>query len=80
MDRLEYTAECLCGGKFLCLFKKPTRMQHTLSKAKCSNCKSEAQFYCFKGQNEKGQTHYYCDHDVIEMTDILKNKMKESAA
>ncbi len=79
MAKLEYTAECLCGGKYECLFKKPTLMQHSVNKSFCDKCKSEAQFYCFKGQNDKGP-YFYVDHDAITMTDELKNKMKEKAA
>ena len=76
MARLEYQAECVCGGKILAVFKKPTQMQPTLRKASCRECKSVFMFTCFKGQNEKGP-YYYTKHEVTDMTRQLKDKLKE---
>ena len=76
MATLEYKAECLCGGGLTCSFKKPTRMQHSVSFALCDGCGSRFMFSCAAGANENGR-YYKADHVLTKMTDSLKQKLKQ---
>lgn len=75
MAKIEYSAECLCGGKLLTTFKKPTRFQHSVSKAACSGCSSEFQFSCYVEYNE-GARAYVPSHEVVNMTAKLREVLK----
>lgn len=70
MAKMEYSAECLCGGKIITSFKKPTRMQHSVSKTICNNCKSEFQF-TFSVQYSDGAKVFMPEHEVVHMTEKL---------
>lgn len=76
MAKLEYSAECLCGGKILTTFKKPTVFQHTVSRVRCHGCDSEFLFSFSIDRNEKGRM-YIADHVVSSMSEKLEQKVKE---
>jgi len=76
MAKLEYRAECLCGGELKCFFRKPTQMQPYVSRTTCSGCGSEFMLTCTVGANENGR-YYKTDHEVTKMTVILKQKLKQ---
>jgi hypothetical protein len=76
MAKIEYSAECLCGGKILTTFKKPTRMQHSISKVRCQGCQSEFMF-SFHVEYNEGARAYVPSHEVVNMTDKLKSVVKE---
>ena len=79
MAKLEYSAECLCGGKIITTFKKPTRMQQTISKATCSVCRSEFMF-AFSVEYNDGKRAYMPEHEVTHMTPKLQAVMKAKRA
>jgi hypothetical protein len=76
MAILEYSAECLCGGKIITTFKKPTRFQHSISRTHCQGCGSEFMF-TFTIEYKDGVRAYVPDHEVVQMTGKLKEKLKE---
>jgi hypothetical protein len=75
MARIEYKAECLCGGKLETTFKKPTRFQPSVSKALCQGCASEFMFTCSieYANNERA---YVPEHKVLRMTAKLKEALE----
>ncbi len=83
MAKIEYSAECLCGGKIITTFKKPTRMQHSVSRASCKGCDSKFMF-TFSLEYNEGARAYVPEHEVDVVTPKLKAalnaKKKEMAA
>lgn len=75
MAKLEYKASCACGGEILLQFKKPTRFETSVERARCSSCKSEFMFWFALEYNDKGRV-YVPSHEVIETTEAFKEIMK----
>lgn len=40
MALLNMESKCVCGSKIKCSFRKPTRMQNTMTKVTCKGCLS----------------------------------------
>ncbi len=76
MAKLEYKAECLCGGELRALFRKPTRFQSSIVRTHCRGCASEYQFTCDIEYNDKGRV-YDTSHVVLDHSEKLLNKIKE---
>ena len=76
MAKLEYKAECLCGGEFRVMFKKPTRLEASVERAHCSKCHSEFMFFTDVDYNEHGRV-YVTSHEVLNATEELQLKAKE---
>jgi hypothetical protein len=72
MGKIEYSGECLCGGKILTAFKKPTRFQHSIAKALCQGCQSEFMLYCYLEYND-GVRAYMPSHEVVTATKKLRD-------
>jgi hypothetical protein len=75
MAKLEYSAECLCGGTLATVFKKPTRMQPSVARAQCKGCKSEFMF-TFSVEYSDGHRAYVPGHELIHMTEKLKEVLR----
>jgi hypothetical protein len=75
MAKLEYTAQCLCGGKLTTTFKKPTRMQPTVAKTPCQGCGSEFMF-TFSIEYSDGHRAYVPGNEIMHMTTKLKDVLK----
>jgi hypothetical protein len=76
MAKLEYSGECRCGGKIKTMFKKPTRFQPSIARAKCQGCKSDFLFTCLVEYSDDGQRAYMPTHKVTRMTPALKEALK----
>lgn len=74
MAKMEYSAECRCGGKILVTFKKPTRFQPSIAKATCKGCGSKFLF-TYSVEYSGGQRAYVPEHKVLKMTPGLKAKL-----
>jgi hypothetical protein len=79
MARIEYEAECLCGGRLKCLFKKPTRMEASTARSFCSKCESEFMFSLSINPDKQGRV-YRTEHVVLNEKPLLKEKVKEKKA
>ena len=79
MARMEYSAECLCGGQMVVTFKKPTAFEHTVSRTACPGCRSEFMFSFTIDHNERGRL-YIADHVITSMSEKLEQKVKEKKA
>ncbi len=76
MAKIEYKAECLCGGRLETTFKKPTRFEPTIKRAICSGCSSEFLF-TYSVEYNGGMRAYVPEHKVLRMTAKLKNALNE---
>lgn len=79
MAKIEYQAECLCGGEILTTFKKPTRMQPTVTLTTCRGCHSQFMF-TFSVEYHEGLRAYVPEHEVMQMTPKLKKVLKAKKA
>jgi hypothetical protein len=84
MAKIEYKAECLCGGEILLIYKKPTRFEPTIARTKCKGCLSEFLF-AFSVEYSGGQRAYVPEHSMMNVTPKLreainakKNQTKET--
>lgn len=75
MAKIEYQAQCLCGGQIKTVFKKPTRFQPSIVKTSCKGCGSEFMF-TYSVEYSDGQRAYVPEHEVLKMTPELKAKLE----
>lgn len=70
MAKIEYSAECLCGGQIKTVFKKPTRFQPSIARGRCKGCESEFMF-TYSVEYSGGQRAYVPEHKPINVTPKL---------
>lgn len=74
MAKMEYTAECVCGGQIKASFKKPDRLQHSIARPTCSNCHSKFMF-TFYVEYRDGKKMIERDFEVTNATEKLRNAL-----
>lgn len=77
MAKIEYSAECLCGGKMLTTFKNPTRFQHSVSRVTCGGCGSEFMFLFSVEYDENNVRAIMPTHEAINLTPKLLDAIKK---
>jgi hypothetical protein len=71
MAKIEYSAQCLCGGEILLTFTKPTRFEPSIVRTKCKGCLSEFLFN-FSVEYNGGQRAYVPEHSMMNITPKLR--------
>jgi len=75
MAKIEYQAQCLCGGQIITTFKKPTRFQPSIALALCQGCGSRFMF-TYSVEYANGQRAYVPEHKVLKMTAKLNEALE----